>query len=150
MADSFVVNVEGAVYRGDEWLMIVRSEEEAHAAGTLSMVGGTVEHTDANDETLENALRRELMEEVGIEVGAKMTYVESKYFVSDIGKYVLDIVLLCEYKSGTPTAIDPAEVADIKWMKTNAIVDYDQTPPWIVQSINKAHTLRTDILKNQG
>ena len=36
----FIVNVEGAILRGERYLMIVRGEAESHAAGTLSMPGG--------------------------------------------------------------------------------------------------------------
>lgn len=145
MADNFVVNVEGAVYRSDQWLMITRSEEEAHAAGLLSMVGGTIDHADPNDSTIELALRREFREEVGVEIDDYLHYVESKTFISDAGRHVLDIVMLGEYRSGEPTAIDPAEVAEVKWMTTEEIVSSSLTPPWIAQSIRKAHGLRAKL-----
>lgn len=60
-SDAFVVNVEAAICRGDRWLMIERGAEEGHAAGTLSMVGGTVDHSDSPGMVLEAALRRELL-----------------------------------------------------------------------------------------
>ena len=39
----FIVNVEGAIYKNDQWLLIRRSEKEEHAGGLLSLVGGKVE-----------------------------------------------------------------------------------------------------------
>lgn len=137
-ADPFVVNVEAAVLKEGKWLMIVRSKEEAHAAGTLSMVGGTVAHADESDQTLEEALRRELREEVGVEVGPLLRYVESKKFISDAGKCVLDIVFLATYSSGEPKALDAREVETVHWMTTDEILTHPNTPPWIRQSMIKA------------
>ena len=40
----FIVNVEGAIYKDEKWLLIRRSEMEEHAGGTLSLVGGKVNY----------------------------------------------------------------------------------------------------------
>ncbi len=42
-AADFVVNVEGVIWDGDRCLMAFRSEQEAHAGGTLAFPGGKVE-----------------------------------------------------------------------------------------------------------
>ncbi len=141
-SDAFVVNVEAALYREDRWLMIERGAEEAHAAGALSMVGGTVDHVDSPDMVLEAALRRELKEEVGVSAAAEMRYVESKSFISDSGRHVIDIVFLAEHDGGEPTAIDPAEVAAIHWMTLDEILAHPKTPPWIAQSMRLAEQMR--------
>lgn len=39
----FIVNVEGAVFDNDKWLVVKRSTKEEHAGGTLSLVGGKVD-----------------------------------------------------------------------------------------------------------
>lgn len=141
-ADSFIVNVEAALFRGDRWLMIERAAEEAHAAGTLSMVGGTVEYGDPSDNVLEVALRREILEEVGVSVSDGMRYVESKSFKSDAGRWVIDIVFLAEYASGEPTAVNPAEVAAVHWLNLDEILSHAKTPPWIAQSMRIAEKMR--------
>jgi 8-oxo-dGTP diphosphatase len=64
----FVVNVEAAIYKDDRWLVIRRSLKESHAAGMVSLVGGKVEHEGNQSDILERTLRREIVEEVGIEV----------------------------------------------------------------------------------
>ena len=43
----FIVNVEAAIIKGDQYLMITRSKQESHAGGTLSMVGGKVDPIEA-------------------------------------------------------------------------------------------------------
>ena len=143
MSDALhVINVEAAIYRDDQWLMIERSAEEEHAGGTLSMVGGTVELDDADDNILEAAIDREVMEEVAVRVGANKTYVESKAFVGPKGNHVVDIVLLCPYESGEPRAVDASEVAWVGWMSLSQILEHAQTPPWIRQSMIKAEDIR--------
>lgn len=39
----FILNVEGAIYKNEKWLLIRRSKKEEHAGGLLSLVGGKVE-----------------------------------------------------------------------------------------------------------
>lgn len=64
----FIVNVEGAIYKDNKWLIGKRSEKEDHAANTLSLIGGKVEQEGNTDTILETTLRREITEEVGISV----------------------------------------------------------------------------------
>ena len=137
----FIVNVEGAIFKDGRYLLITRGAEETHAAGTLSLVGGKVE-ADASRNVLEETLRREIQEEVGIEIKADLTYVESNSFVADDGDRVVDVVFLCFYKSSTPTIADPGEVAAIHWMTPDEIRSHLQVPPWTRQSIERAEHIR--------
>ena len=85
----FIVNVEGAIYRDRNWLLIERSKNEEHAGGTLSLVGGKVEKEGASTDILERTLEREIFEEVGIKV-KNLEYVNSTTFVTDAGLHVVD------------------------------------------------------------
>ena len=118
--------------------MAFRSEQEAHAGGTLAFAGGKVEGTDKPD-ALEETLRREIREEVGVEV-ADLVYVESHSFGS--GPPCLDVVFLCRYVSGTPTAKDPAEVSAVQWMTQAEVLAHPKTPPWIARSLTLADAKR--------
>ncbi len=80
-----IVNVEGAVVKGVHYLMIVRGAKETHAAGTLSLPGGKLEPIEPQDNVLEATLRREIREEVGVEIDGNMDYLESTFFLSDAG-----------------------------------------------------------------
>lgn len=131
------VNVEGAIYKDNKWLMIERSKKESHAAGTLAMVGGTLETDTDMQNALEETLKREIMEEVGIEIENEMQYVESKTFTSDSNQAVLDVVFLCKYKSGEAIA-KTDEVAHILWLTTEEVIHYPKTPEWIKQSMRIA------------
>lgn len=138
----FFVNVEGAVYKEDKWLIIWRSEKEEHAGGGLALVGGTVENEGSSVDILERTLRRELLEEVGIEVKVKLSYVRSTSFTLENGSEVLDIVFLCEYDKGEAYAKSPDEVDAVYWMSTEEILGHPHAPIWLKDSIRAAQTLR--------
>ena len=133
----FIVNVEGAIVRGGRYLMILRGGGESHAAGTLSLPGGKVEWDEIGDDVLETALKREMREEVGLEVSST-EYLESKSFVADDGERVVDVVFLCSCEEGEPTTGDPEEVAALYWLSAQEVYAHPKTPPWIRQSIEKA------------
>jgi NADH pyrophosphatase NudC (nudix superfamily) len=144
---SYIVNVEAAIYKGEKWLIIKRGEKEAHAPGLLSMVGGKVETNVAMSNVLEEALQREIMEEVGIKIASKIHYVESKSFVTDKGEMVIDIVFLCTYQSGEPKCISSDEVSDVHWLTFAEVLSNTNSPRWLVESLKKAEKVRLEIEK---
>jgi len=137
-AGDYVVNVEGVIWDGDRCLMAFRSEQEAHAGGTLAFPGGKAEGTDAAG-ALEETLRREIREEVGVEV-ADFVYVESHTFGQ--APPCLDVVFSCRYVSGTAQAVDPAEVSAVQWMTFAEALAHPKTPPWIARSLTLAAAKR--------
>jgi len=139
---SYIVNVEAAIYENDKWLIIKRSEEEEHAPGLLSMVGGKVEIKTPEANVLEETLKREIMEEVGIQVSNEMHYLESKSFISDKGQVIIDIVFLCKYETGEAKCKSIHEVSEIYWMSSSDILENKSAPIWLKESIKKAENLR--------
>jgi 8-oxo-dGTP pyrophosphatase MutT (NUDIX family) len=138
----YIVNVEAAIVDDGRYLIIVRGPEESHAPGALSLPGGKVEGSGSVPGVLEATLRREIVEEVGIEVHDEMAYLESNAFVADDGEPVVDIVFLCRYKRGTPTIADPGEVVAIQWMTPKEILTHQKIAPWTRQSIERAERVR--------
>lgn len=141
----FYVNVEGAVYKENKWLIIERSMKEGHAGGLLSLVGGTVENEGDSKDLLERTLRREFLEEVGVKVKEKMEYVRNTSFKLNDGSEVIDLVYLCELEEGEPFAKSPEEVAAVFWMTADEIVNHPKAPIWLLDSIKEAEKL----LKNK-
>lgn len=137
----FHVNVEAAVYKEEKWLIIGRSTKEEHAGGLLSLVGGTVEHEGNSVDILERTLRRELLEEVGTTVKAKLTFVRNTSFTLE-NDDVIDIVFLCEFDEGEPYAKSPDEVDGVFWMTTEEISHHPKAPIWLIESIRKADEIR--------
>jgi ADP-ribose pyrophosphatase YjhB (NUDIX family) len=138
----YIVNVEAAILKDGRYLMIVRGEQESHAPGVLTLVGGKVENAGNTGDILGTTLRREVREEVAVELEGELAYVEGNAFVADDGEPVVDIVFLCRYAGGTPTIADPGEVAAIRWMTPEQILADPLAPPWTRQSIERAEQVR--------
>lgn len=136
----FIVNVEGAIYKNEKWLLIKRSEKEEHAGGSLSLVGGKVEKEGNSTDVLERTLRREIAEEVGVEV-SNLRYVNSSSFVTETGISVVDIVFLCDHKSGEAFAKSPDEVDSVFWMTTKQILENSTIPIYLKENIKLADKL---------
>lgn len=141
-SNFYIVNVEAAIYKIDQWLIVKRSDVEEHAGGTLALVGGKVEVTNVSNDILENTLKREILEEIGIEVYDEMRYVKSSFFVTQDGQPVIDIVFLCKYKSGDPKVLDPNELSLVEWMSAQEILNNKTIPIWTKDSIAKAQSIK--------
>jgi len=133
----FIVNVEGAIYKDEKWLLIKRSEKEEHAGGTLSLVGGKVDYEGNSSDILERTLHREIAEEVDIEV-SNLRYVNSSSFVTESGINVVDIVFLCDHKAGEAFAKSPDEVDVVVWMSTEQILSHPNLPDYLKENIKMA------------
>lgn len=140
---SYVVNVEAAIYNSGEYLITERAAAEEHAAGMWSLVGGTVEESDEDENVLERTVRREIREEVGITVSQELDYIESRTFVTDTGDRVVNVVFLCQHDGGTAHINEPDEIASIQWLTAEEIAVHPDIPPWTQQSIVYAETERT-------
>lgn len=147
MADHrYVVNIEGVITADGRYLMIVRGAAEAHAPGTLSFPGGTVDQGEVGDNILEETLRREIAEEVGVRVENEFVYVESHAFVADDGEPCVDVVFLCRLRAGeVPVAGSADEVAGLRWMTADEILVDPLAPPWTKQSISLAERRRAEV-----
>jgi len=122
--------------------MAERSAMEEHAAGTLAMVGGKVEGVEMMKHVLEETLKREIMEEVGISVHDDMQYVKSSAFVTEDGKPVIDIVFLCHHKEGEPAALDPKELSAVEWLTYGEIENHQNIQSWTKESLKIAEQMR--------
>lgn len=140
-AHRYVVNVEGFVYHEGRYLMIVRGQTVPSVAGTLVPPGGKVEVSGPTDDVLEATLRREVREEVGVEVADEVAYVESHAFELQ-GVLVIDVVMLARYRAGEARRASPNEVAAIAWMTFDEIMADDRAMPWTRRSLEIAERVR--------
>lgn len=130
---AFVVNVEAVVHRDDRYLMIVRADED-FGAGWLCFPGGTVDQGDPEDDVLERTARREVLEEVGLDVPGPWSYVESHSFDAN-GTVVLDVVYMAPSEQGEPQAISAEEVTSVHWMTAAEIDAHPDTQPWTKRTL---------------
>jgi 8-oxo-dGTP diphosphatase len=136
----FIVNVEGAIIKEGKWLLIKRSEKEEHAGGSLSLVGGIVEIEGFTKHKLERTLKREIAEEVGVQV-SNVRYVNSSSFVTEKGMHVVDIVFLCDHESGVAFAKSTDEVEGVFWLTTEEILADHTLPDYLRNNIKDADRL---------
>ena len=137
---AYVVNVEVLLERDGRWLLIQRGSAEAHAPGVLAGVGGKVEVDGVGVDVLEETARREVAEEIGVDIsGVELVYVESGFFVTDDGDPVINVVL----RGGLPAHAQPVaasaeEVAGFVWLTAAEAEACGDCPPWISRSLRRA------------
>ncbi|MFE2283853.1 NUDIX hydrolase [Streptomyces sp. NPDC059443] len=137
---KYAINVDVALRRGDEWLLIVRGLNEEHAAGQLSLVGGTVDADSPGGDVLTDTARREVLEEIGVDLAeADLSYAESVFFVTDSGNPVINVVLAAQMPADAqPLIASPEEVADIRWATLPSLEGDKSCPPWTLQGVKRA------------
>lgn len=137
---AFVVNVEVLLERDGRWLLIRRGAGEDHAAGALAGVGGKVEGHGAGVDVLEETARREVAEEIGVDVsGVALRYVESAFFVTDDGDPVINVVFRGELPADAePVAASVYEVAGFAWYTAAEAGADPACPPWIARGLRRA------------
>ncbi|ELZ74813.1 mutT/NUDIX family protein [Haloferax larsenii JCM 13917] len=139
---AYVVNVEGAVVRDGTYLLIERAAEEEHAAGMLAFPGGKVEQPPGHSAPIESTARREIDEEVGVEVGS-VEYVHSRTFEA-VGTQCINVVTLCEYEGGEAHARAPDEVAAVHWLSPEEIRDHDDAPEYLKEDVERIEAYRDE------
>lgn len=142
----YIVNIEGVVYRSNDsrYLMMVRGAAEEYLSGALSFPGGKVEGAKYVQDVLEETVRREIREEVGVEVHDDMTYVESHSFIGD-GEPCVDVVFLCRYKKGKARPGNPDEVESVVWMSYEDVINHVDAPDWTKESLRLANEKRKEL-----
>jgi len=120
--NQFQVLVNAVIVKDGKILLSRRSFEEKHGAGTWTIPGGKLEFNNEH-EALEKAVKREVMEEVGIEIENKMTILVNNTFehIED-GIKVLAIVFLCKYKSGIAKPLE--DTIDVIWIGKDEVDEF--------------------------
>ncbi len=113
---SIVLDVAVAIIRRENEILITKRPEHVPQGGLWEFPGGKQQE----GETLEVCLRRELREELGIEVGAL------RPFQSFLHKYSAYQVVLhsfsCELKKGIPV---PRESHEMMWVSPSHLSCYE-------------------------
>ncbi len=113
------VIVVAAIIRRNGKILITRRGSDVHLGGLWEFPGGKVE----SGESLQQALKREIFEEVGLNVDVLHEFfsVEHSYPTKNVQLHFFD----CAIKAGEPEA---KQVADIKWISISEFTDFDFPP----------------------
>ena len=107
-----VIFVEAWVRKGDKYLLAKRSLKDDQVAGKWAVPGGKVD-MEIESNIVENSLKREVMEEVGIEVD-NFQFLTSRSFIRSSGHHVVALSFVADYKSGTAMPLEDQD--EIKWV----------------------------------
>ncbi|GEM46475.1 NUDIX hydrolase [Deinococcus cellulosilyticus] len=142
MTPTFIVNVEVVIHHKDRYLMTLRSLNEAHAGGTYAFPGGKVEQHEIMQDVLEHVARREVREEVGLEVGP-LTYLEANSFLAgDLP--CINVVMMAPYLSGK-VQVQEEELSAAEWLTLEEALSRKETPIWTRNSLKKAAQKRAEL-----
>jgi 8-oxo-dGTP diphosphatase len=137
---NYLVLVECAIeYQGK--FLIIKRPENVHAGGLLSFPGGKVEESDAVDDgscVLENAVKREILEEVGLTLEDPLHYVTTAIFDFRDSK-VMNHVFYCKLDKTIPNIKpSPREVPEYYFMDFETLEKKENAPIWLKSYFTKA------------
>jgi len=116
MSDSniplHVVFVEAWVKKDNKYLLAKRSSKDDQAAGKWAVPGGKIE-MELGSNIVENSLKREVQEEVGIEVD-DFHFLASRSFIRSSGHHVVALSFIADYKSGEAMPLEDQD--EIRWV----------------------------------
>jgi 8-oxo-dGTP diphosphatase len=128
------------VHRDGAWLLGVRALGVSYAPGRLGLVGGHVEADAPAARVLEETGRREVAEEVGLDLAdVALTYLESEYFVTDDGERQVTVTFLARAPFGQePRVADPAELTEVGWWTADQAAADSRCPEWLPALLRRA------------
>jgi len=138
---KFLVVTECAIENDGKFLIITRSPG-GHAGGLLAFPGGKVEYSDAamGDDILIEAAKREVAEELGIDLLDPLHFITSSYFI-DPGNaqvHILDVLFYCKVNhTQLNIKASKREVAAYHWLSREEIDAAPNSPVWLQGYIKK-------------
>jgi mutator protein MutT len=94
-----------------EMLLALRGEKAKNERGTWEIPGGAVEF----GETLQEGLKREIMEELGIEIQPQEILHVCDHLLPEEGQHWVSPTYICTIISGEPKIKEPEKCAQIGW-----------------------------------
>jgi 8-oxo-dGTP diphosphatase len=135
----YAVTVCVLIQRGDRWLLAVRAPGVAYAPDKIGLIGGHVDVTDPESDVLEATARREVVEEVGLDLsGVSLTYLESEFFITNGGERQITVTFSAPAPSGDEPFVNaPDELVEIGWWTLNDLEADPRCPPWLPALIRR-------------
>ena len=107
---------------GKKFLIVKRNENEIAHAGKWALPGGKAE----KGEKIIDVLRREVLEEVGLEIEDFKQYIKDYTFIRPDGHNVVGLVFLVKAK--TYNVKISKDFTDFKWIKPEELKNFDHIP----------------------
>lgn len=107
-----VIYVDAWIKKGDRYLLAKRSSKDDQSAGKWAAPGGKVE-MELENFIVENSLKRELREEVGVEV-ENFRFLNSRSFIRSSGHHVVCLSFMVDYVSGEAAPLEDQD--EVRWV----------------------------------
>jgi 8-oxo-dGTP diphosphatase len=139
-SETYAVTVCVLIHRGNSFLLVVRSPGVAYAPNMIGMIGGHVEVIDPERNVLEATARREVAEEVGLDLsGVPLTYLESEFFITDSGERQITVTFAGPAPSGDQPYVNALdELVEVGWWTLDDLEADTRCPPWLPALIRRA------------
>ena len=136
----YAVTVCVLIQRGDTWLLVVRAPTVGYAPNKIGMIGGHVEVINPIADILEMTARREVAEEVGLDLSAaRLTYLESEFFVTDGGERQITVTFTAFAPPvAEPFVNAPDELTEVGWWTLGDLEADVRCPSWLPPLIRRA------------
>jgi|SRR3989344_637503 len=135
--EKFIVVLTAIVLHPDNTriLIVKRKEDEEIHGGKWMLPGGKLEE----DESLFDALKREILEETGIEIENEKEYINDYIFQRPTGELTLGMTFLIR-AINDDVKLNMKEYDDFAWIATEELDEYDYLE-YIKPEIDKAFKL---------
>jgi 8-oxo-dGTP pyrophosphatase MutT (NUDIX family) len=139
-SELYAVTVCVLIRRGDTWLLAVRAPTVTYAPNKIGMIGGHVEVTEPESAVLEAAARREVAEEVGLDLSQQpLTYLESEFFITPAGERQITVTFTAAAPpDDEPSVNAPEELVEIGWWTLSDLEADPRSPAWLPDLLRRA------------
>lgn len=139
-SELYAVTVCVLIRRGNTWLLVLRAPGVAYAPNMIGMIGGHVDVTGPEAGVLEATARREVAEEVGLDLyQVPLTYLESEFFITSGGERQITVTFTAPAPPGDEAYVNaPAELAEVGWWTLDDLEADPRCPPWLPDLLRRA------------
>lgn len=136
----YAITVCVLIRRGDTWLLVLRAPDVGYAPNMIGLIGGHVEVTEPEAGVLEATARREVAEEVALDLSeVQLTYLESEFFITPGGERQITVTFAAPAPGGDEPHVNaPDELAEVGWWTLNDLEADPRCPPWLPALIRRA------------
>jgi 8-oxo-dGTP diphosphatase len=134
-AKFHIVLVKGWIERGGKFLLARRGLNELQRPGSWSLPGGKVEGDSEESDVLQKTLKKEIMEEVGVEIEDSVELLYNNSFVRVDGAHVINLTFLCRHKSGEARPLE--DTAEVRWFSLEELEDFSEVEDFFKVEIKK-------------
>jgi 8-oxo-dGTP pyrophosphatase MutT (NUDIX family) len=141
-SEVYAVTVCVLIQRGETWLLVVRAPKVSYAPNMIGMIGGHVDLTQPLADALEETARREVAEEVGVDLSEmSLRYVESEFLITDGGERQITVTFTTQAPPDIEPYVNaPEELVEVGWWTLDDLEADPRCPSWLPRLIRRAAT----------